>query len=139
MESKFDREIKTRRVELPHWLSSAVLRCVDPLKTVMEASYPEGEIHESRGHIFMRQPRNLFDGPAVGLDMDVYDRLMDEPTIKEVKFYVYSIGYQLVAIWAVSAVDFIDKAKMVQTKPQFAPQMMVPLSALNNCRIPSFH
>lgn len=134
------RDILARRVELPGWLTEVIRGSSDTLVAVLEAShYPVIDIQESRGHVFMRPPRNLFECPAVGLDMTVYDRLSVEATIQEVKFYVYATGYQLVGVWAIQADEFIRQAKLVQTKASFAPQMMVPLTALCNCRIPTLH
>lgn len=132
------RDAIARRVELPEWLSKEI-EGRDPLEAVMRAKYPKEDIGESRGHIFMRPPRDLFSSPAVGLDMEVYDQLFDDPRIETVKFYVYSTGYRLVAIWSINADLFVDKARTIRTKPQFMPQMMVPLSLLTALAIPNSH
>lgn len=134
------KDVIARRVELPEWLSVMVkMGKASALETVLGAKNPSIEIGESRGHIFINPPKHLFSTPAVGLDMEVYDRVVGNPSVQRVEFYVYASFYNLVGLWRISADDFIDNAKLVTTKSSFMPQMMVPLTLLTSGRIPSIH
>lgn len=115
-----------RRVELPHWLSDAIDRGEG-----FGARCRAGEQAGSGGHIFMNPPKSLFDGPAVGLDMEAW-ALVQSGQVKKIKFYIYRTGYRLAAVWFILAEDFIEQAKRVQTSEAFMPQMMVPISSLDS-------
>jgi hypothetical protein len=118
-----------RRVEMPGWLSAVWQSgSGDLLKTILFAGYPKQEIGESRGHIYMRPPPALFTCPAVGLDLEIHEIVVVQPSIQRVRFYVYASGYALAGVWEISADRYLDTAKIVRTKPPFMPQMMVPLT-----------
>jgi len=121
--------VLARRVELPMWLQQGLERGTISLAGG-RVRMPAEEIGESRGQIYLQPPRELFSGPAVGLDMEVFDLLEADEQIMLVGFYVYSAGYRLVDTWRISRQDFLRHAKLVVTKRSFMPQMMVPLSVL---------
>lgn len=121
-------DVLARRVELPEWLSEAFLNGRFDLRTIR---MPKHEIGESRGHIFISPPRELFSEPAVGLDVEIFEAMVRSKTIQSINFYIYATGYRLVEVWTISKERFVAHAKRVQTKPQFMPQMMVGLSMLS--------
>lgn len=123
-----------RRVELPEWLSQAFAGA--PMSNLR---MPKEEIGESRGHIFISPPAKLFGCPAVGVDLEVHQLLQSSSDIRQVRFYVYGTGYRLFEVWSISRSDFLAKAKRVQTKPSFMPQMMVAITALDGVRGLSVH
>lgn len=117
--------VLARRVELPAW-ATAAFKSGAPLRP------PAEEIGESRGHVFMKPPRALFDGPAVGIDIEVWNWIHHQPdgTVRLLAFFVYGTDHELLDVWEIAAKRFIDSAKFVQTKPSFMPQMMVAISSL---------
>jgi hypothetical protein len=119
------RGVLARRVEVPGWLSEAI-------QSGHAWSYPSEEIGESRGHIFLRPPRALFSGPAVGVDMEVFERLIHDSRIRLVTFFVYGTNHVLLDVWEISRSAFLLKAKRVQTKDSFMPQMMVEIASLES-------
>lgn len=134
------RDVIARRVELPEWLSIQVRESkVDSLTTCLNAQIPPEGLRESHGHIFVSPPVSLFTTPAVGLDIEVYDRVLASPEIKTIEFHVYGYFYQQVGLWRIDAETFIERAKYVKTKPCFMPQMMVSLTDLTNGRVPTIH
>lgn len=123
--------VLARRVELPEWLSQGLQRGTIRLDS-LAPHMPREEIGESRGQIYINPPRDLFTGPAVGLDIEVFNMLEADNQISFIRFYVYGSAYRLVDVWEIGRQRFLDLAKPVYgDKPSFMPQMMVPLSALS--------
>lgn len=126
-----------RRVELPAWLAEQAAQGA-PTALLGRLSSgaikaPQEEVRESKGHIFLSPPADLgFDGPAVGLDMEIVEEYLSDPRLKSIRFFVYATGYDLFVSWTVSVSDFLAKAKRVESRPPFMPQMMAPLSALRH-------
>jgi hypothetical protein len=120
-----------RRVELPAWLYEGLQKGTVSLRNLR---MPREEIGESRGQIFVSPPADLFDGPAVGLDMEIFDLLAANPGILLIEFHVYGNAYRAVDVWTITTAMFLTTAKFVQTKRSFMPQMMVPVSALSSTR-----
>jgi hypothetical protein len=130
-----ERSVLARRVELPAWVYEdwQASGITSLLEFSSQARYPQQEIEESRGHIFWRPPQDLLDGPAVGIDVEIWnEHLVTTPSIRLVRFYVYKHDYELVAIWRIGVTKFVDHSVLVKTKPQFAPQKMVELSMLTD-------
>lgn len=125
------RSILARRVELPAWLYKHV---ADEGLAAKPLTMPREEIGESRGQIYIDPPPELFAGPAVGLDMEVFDLLTAHPEIRCVQFHVYGNAYCLVDVLSIASRNFLRQAKLVQTKASFMPQMMVPLALLSSQR-----
>lgn len=126
-----------RRVELPAWLSEAALagRPTELLGKLGSGLIraPQEEVRESKGHIYLAPPAGLgFEGPAVGLDMEIVESHLNDPRLKSIRFCVYATGYDLFVSWTVSAADFMAKAKRVESRPPFMPQMMIALSDLRH-------
>ncbi len=137
-ELSINTSILARRVELPIWLSQqwknyhggmSLLGFIQMHKYDM----PRSDVGESRGHIFLSPPPHLFDGPAVGLDMEIWHKLLESPKIRLIQFHVYGECYEQFATWSVPAEDFIDQCRHYMTQT-FSPQMMVSLSELTEGR-----
>jgi hypothetical protein len=125
-------DVLARRVELPSWLSEIWARSgQDVLLCALHCKKPANALPESQGHIFFNPPSSMFACPAVGLDQEPYNRVMNDPRIKNIRFFVYASGYRLAGVWNISTEDFLLYALMVRTKGGFMSQMMVPLTALS--------
>ena len=126
--------VMARRVELPEWIEQARSKERKPLrKMLLEGlAAPKEEIGESRGHIYLRPPKELFGGPAVGLDMEAHAAFAADEKIQKLRFCAYAPGYRLVAAWEISREDYLAACKQAESKPPFMPQMMVELSALRD-------
>lgn len=125
-----------RRVELPAWLSEEALkgRPTELLGRLAGGLIrpPAEEVRESKGHIYLSPPAELFAGPAVGLDMEIARERLEDARLKSIRFCVYATGYDLFVSWTVSAADFMAKAKRVESRPPFMPQMMIALADLRH-------
>lgn len=127
-----------RRVELPAWLSEAAKQAaptlfLSRLKSGQIAA-PAEEVKESKGHIYLTPPAELgFEGPALGVDMEIFEELLREgSSVKSLRFGVYATGYEPLVVWTLNLSEFLEKARKVESKPPFMPQMMIPLSALRH-------
>lgn len=125
-----------RRVELPHWLAS-YRQTLSPVAFKAALSKgtltpPKEDIAESGGHIWLKPAAALgWSGAAVGIDEAIFTRLtLQGDSFKGIRFMGYDPGYQLAFSWRMSANDFKEHAKLIQTKPPFMPQWMVPIDLL---------
>lgn len=133
-----NKTVIARRVELPTWLSEAWMgkNNTDSIRIPSDAK------SESRGHIFLRPPRDQFNGPAVGLDVEIYNVMREIDAVTEIQFFVYGIEYKLVDIWSIHKAEYVRRAKLVHTKPPFMPQWMIEINRLvsvmpNNRKYPN--
>lgn len=128
-------EAIARRVELPHWLGLkakelGAMRFL-ALLAAGELKAPPEEIGESRGHVYLNpEPGMGLEGPAVGLDEAICEKIERNDQIKRVQFHVYAPGHRLVGIWQIEVERFKSEAKEVRTKASFMPQRMVELAKL---------
>ncbi len=120
-----------RRVELPGWLSDSWRNGArDVQRLILDTVHqPLGHSPGSAGHIYLRPQRDQCDGPAVGLDQEIFDRVDMDPGVKRVEFHVYAEGYELAAVWSIGAENFIRNCFRV-VNSVFQPQMMVPVHLL---------
>ena len=135
------RGILVRRVELPEWLSLQVFAippAQDLLPFFVERKWklPNGEIGESKGHIYLDPPEgNHFGCPLVGIDVEIFDQFKASSSIREVLFVVYGTNYIEVERWKIAWTDYVTAAQKIETRPPFMPQWMIPLSKLQRHRI----
>ncbi len=123
--------VLARRVELPHWLSDALKSGTSIMSGGLR---PPPNCVGGGGQIFIKPPKSLFDGPAVGVDMQVHSFIKRTPTVKTIRFCVYAVGHRLVDTWDLPVSVFLRECKEVRTSAAFMPQMMVPLSLLASIR-----
>jgi hypothetical protein len=134
-------KVLARLVELPLWLSElaedrrdnpGVIGAQKSLLTFLLQANDEDLSHttpDSKGHILLK-PRSLsidVDSPLVGLDYEIFERLIRNTEIKFVDFYVFRAGYILHEVWRVDRDTFLSESIEVQPDERFMKQMMIPI------------
>ncbi len=125
-----------RLVELPTWLSNEAELLRGTNRTLLDAlksgdvCSPKTVIGESKGHILIDAAKySSIGGPAVGVDLPILKPLLPQPP-RQVRFFVYYIGYRRAEVWQVPWLDFMAKSEIVTADPPFMPQRMISVQHL---------
>ena len=132
-ESSSDRSTLARRVELPAWMDQ---RALPKAGTFLEA-LQSGKIHipaahtkERHGHILWNSAEFGLEGPAVGVDEEIFRDWVEADSCAEVVFVVYLHGKTELERWRISKEQFAAACKRVATSSSFVPQFMVSVKQL---------